>query len=134
MSAVTNFLDTNILVYATTDEAKSVVAQRFMSEPFILSAQALNEFANVARRKLGLPWERIAQIVEDMSETADAVVAVDTDMTRTALRLIQRYNLAFYDAVMLAAALKANCTTFFSEDLQNGLVIDGKLTIANPFL
>ena len=69
-----------------------------------------------------------------MAEAAENVVAVEPEMTRTALRLVQHYNLAFYDAVMVAAALKAECTTYYSEDLQHGLIVDHKLTIQNPFL
>ncbi|MGE7371296.1 PIN domain-containing protein [Neorhizobium sp. NPDC001467] len=133
MPAISNFLDTNILVYSTTSGAKAVVAQRLMNEPFVISTQALNEFANVGRRKLGLMWDQISRIVEDIAETAETVVAVEPDMTRTALRLVRHYNLAFYDAVMLAAALKAGCTNYYSEDLHHGLVIDTKLTIQNPF-
>lgn len=134
MPAVANFLDANILVYATTGGAKAIVAQKLMNEPFVISTQALNEFANVGRRKLGLSWGRITRIVEDMAESAESVIAVEPDMTTTALRLVQHYNLAFYDAVMVAAALKAGCTTYYSEDLQHGLTIDNTLTIQNPFL
>jgi predicted nucleic acid-binding protein len=133
MPAVTDFLDSNILVYAVADDPKSAVAQDLMSGPFILSTQALNEFANVGRRKLGLSWDRVSSFVEDFSIAASAVVPVEPDMTTTALRLVQHYNLAFYDAVMIAAALKADCATVYSEDMQSGLIIDGKLTIINPF-
>lgn len=128
-----NFLDTNILVYSTTVGAKALVAQQLMAEPFVISVQALNEFANIGRRKLGLSWLRIAEIVSDMSISAQAVVAVEQQMTQIALRLVQLYNLSFYDAVMVAAALKAECPCFYSEDLHHGLVVDGKLTVINPF-
>ena len=40
---------------------------------------------------------------------------------------------SFYDSALLASALLADCDTFYSEDLQNGLVIEGSLTIRNPF-
>ncbi|MEB2846923.1 PIN domain-containing protein [Rhizobiales bacterium RZME27] len=133
MPAIANFLDTNVLVYSTTSETKAVVAQKLMSEPFVISAQALNEFANVGRRKLSLSWERITQIVSDLTEAAEVVVSVEPGMTKTALRLVQHYNLAFYDAVMISAALKAKCTIYYSEDLQHGLIIDTTLTIQNPF-
>ena len=41
--------------------------------------------------------------------------------------------LGFYDSALLASALLADCDTFFSEDMQNGLVIEDQLTICNPF-
>ncbi|WP_200943278.1 MULTISPECIES: hypothetical protein [unclassified Rhizobium] len=44
-----------------------------------------------------------------------------------------RFNLSIYDALMIAAALQADCHEIFSEDMQHGLVIDGRLTISNPF-
>lgn len=131
MPAIANFLDTNVLVYSITGGDKAVIAHRLMSEPFVISTQALNEFANVGRRKLGLSWNRITQIVGDLAESAEVVVPVDPDMTNTALALVQRYNLAFYDAVMVAAALKAECRIYYSEDLQHGLIIDNTLTIQN---
>jgi predicted nucleic acid-binding protein len=40
----------------------------------------------------------------------------------------------FYDALIVASALEAGCTTLLSEDIQDGRVIDGRLTIRNPFM
>lgn len=133
MPSVANFLDTNILVYAFSEGSKAEVAQTLMAEPFVLSAQTLNEFANVGRKKLKLSWERIEEAIDALSSVASAVVVLDKQTTKAALKLVRRYNLAFYDALMLTAALKANCSRYFSEDLQHGLLIDGKLTVINPF-
>lgn len=133
MPLVANFLDTNILVYAFSEGSKAEVAQALMAEPFVLSAQTLNEFANVGRKKLKLSWERIEEAIDDLSSVASAIVVLDKQATKAALKLVGRYNLAFYDALMLAAALKANCGRYYSEDLQHGLLIDGKLTVINPF-
>lgn len=51
-----------------------------------------------------------------------------------AMAIAERTGYGFYDAMIVAAALQAECATLFSEDLQNGRVIDGRLTIRNPFL
>ena len=51
----------------------------------------------------------------------------------TALRIIDRYGFRIYDALIIAAALAAGCTTLLSEDMQDGQVIEGKLTVRNPF-
>lgn len=134
MPSVANFLDTNILVYALGEDMKATMAQSLMSEPFVISVQALNEFANVGRKKLNLSLGRIQQVIDDISLMASAVIVLDTRITNGALGLLGRYNLAFYDALMVATALDANCSRYYSEDLQNGLVIDGKLEIINPFL
>jgi predicted nucleic acid-binding protein len=47
--------------------------------------------------------------------------------------VIERYKLATYDAMLIASALVAECDVFWSEDMHDGLVIDGTLTIRNPF-
>lgn len=48
--------------------------------------------------------------------------------------LAARYGFAFYDAVIVASALEAGCTTLMSEDMQDGLVVEARLTVRNPFL
>ncbi len=50
-----------------------------------------------------------------------------------ALDLVERHNFAFYDALMVAAALRADSKVFFSEDMQDGLIVEGRLEIVNPF-
>lgn len=134
MPSIANFLDTNILIYALSDERKAEVAQSLIIEPFVISVQTLNEFANAGRKKLGLSWERIEDAINDISSAASAIMVLDNQITTAGLKLVQRYNLAFYDALMLSAALKANCSRYYSEDLQHGLLVDGRLTVINPFL
>jgi predicted nucleic acid-binding protein len=48
-------------------------------------------------------------------------------------RLARRYTLSHWDALIVAAALTARCDLLYSEDLQDGLVVDGRLTVVNPF-
>jgi predicted nucleic acid-binding protein len=133
MPKVENFLDTNILVYAFSDDPRSEVARVLMAGPFAISTQALNEFANVTRKKLKLPWEQIEDAIDALSQAASSIVFMDPEMTRSALRLADRYNLAFYDSLMVAAALSAGCRNYYSEDLHHGLTIDGMLSVINPF-
>jgi predicted nucleic acid-binding protein len=49
------------------------------------------------------------------------------------LALAERYGLSVYDAMIAASALDAGCDTLWSEGLQDGMVMDGKLRIVNPF-
>jgi predicted nucleic acid-binding protein len=49
------------------------------------------------------------------------------------LQIAQGYGLSFYDAMIVASALRAGCSTLYSEDLQDGQVIEKQLTIRNPF-
>jgi predicted nucleic acid-binding protein len=133
MPPARSFLDTNILVYAFSEGARAEVAQSLLVEPFILSVQALNEFSNVGRKKLGMSWSDIEYAVADLITMSASIVPLDEQITVSALDLAQRYNLAFYDALMVAAACSADCERFYSEDLHAGLVIDARLTVVNPF-
>jgi predicted nucleic acid-binding protein len=131
---VANFLDTNILIYAFSKDPRSAAAQALMSDPFALSAQGLNEFANVTHRKLALPWDRVEEAIDALTKAAELIVPVDAMMTKSALDLARRYRFAFYDALMVSAALKAGCSRFYSEDLHHGLRVDEQLDVVNPFL
>jgi predicted nucleic acid-binding protein len=133
MPTIGNFLDTNILIYAFSNDDKAEIAQDIMREPFVLSVQALNEFINVGRRKLQLPWGRLKDAIADIELLAAKIIPMDVRLTASALAIGERYTLSFYDALMLAAALEAKCSRFYSEDLHHGLVIDGTLEVVNPF-
>ena len=63
----------------------------------------------------------------------EAPLAVTVDTHDDALRLAQRYGFHFHDALVVASALAADCETLYTEDLQDGQVIDDRLTVRNPF-
>jgi len=48
-------------------------------------------------------------------------------------KIAEGYGFSIYDALVVAAAMQAGCGTLYSEDFQDGQVIDGKLRISNPF-
>jgi predicted nucleic acid-binding protein len=127
------FLDSNVLVYAFTDDARAATAQALLDRGCTISVQGLNEFANVARRKLGKSWREIRDDLAAIRTVCPTVIPIDVDTHETALRLAERYGFAMFDALMVATASKAGCTTLWSEDMQDGMLIDGKLRIANPF-
>lgn len=95
--------------------------------------QVLNELASVAHRKLGMSWPDVGDALVAIRILCPTAVPITVDIHDAALRLAARCRYRFYDALMLAAALDANCHTVYSEDLQSGQVIDGRLTIRNPF-
>jgi predicted nucleic acid-binding protein len=127
------FLDSNVLVYAFTDDARAATAQALLDRGCTISIQGLNEFANVARRKLGKSWPEIRDDLAAIRTVCATVVPIDLDTHEAALRLAERHGFAFFDALMAAAALQAGSTTLWSEDMQDGMLIDGELRIANPF-
>lgn len=126
-------LDTNILVYAVSNDERSERVQALLAAPFLVSVQALNEFANVAAKKLAFPISDIRQTVSDFCLLSRGIVPLSQPVHFAALDIAERYRLSFYDALMLAAARDAACPVCFSEDMQDGLDIDG-VRIVNPFV
>lgn len=126
--------DTNIAFYALAQGDKTDIAEQAIAQANFLSAQVLNEYAFASRRKWRRDWAEIASDVELLRKWVQDIRPIDAAANREALRIAERYQLAFFDALMLAVALANNATVFYSEDMQHGFVIDGKLTIINPFL
>ena len=127
------FLDSNVVVYAFSDDPRNAVAEDLLDRGCEISAQVLNESANVARRKLGFSWAEIGEAVEAITTLSRAIHPLDLATHREAARLAERYNFAFYDALIVASALRAGCAVLYSEDLQDGLLAEETLRIENPF-
>ena len=128
------FVDTNVLVYLISSDAnKAARAEQVLAGRVTLSVQVLNELANVARRKAHMAWPVLVQVLADIRQFAD-VRPLTLATHETALTLAARYQLAWYDALIAAAALEAGCDTLLSEDFQHGLVLEKRLTIRNPFV
>ena len=125
--------DSNVLLYLVAiDDPRSGQARELVLQGGTISVQALNEVANVGRRKLNMPWNVLNALLVRLKSYL-TIVSLDVETHETACRLAQRYKLAFYDAAIVAAALLAECDTLWSEDMHDGLVVDGRLTIRNPF-
>ena len=129
------FLDTNIVVYLYSgDEPEKRAAALALIEQnnSVVSTQVLSELANTLSRKFGLSYDVVAQAVAEVRD-ACTVAPVMPDTIAQALALAQKYRYSYYDSLILAAALSAGCKTLATEDMQHGQVIDGALTIRNPF-
>jgi len=127
------FVDTNVLLYLlSNDEAKADRAEALLSGRVVISVQVLNEFLNVSRRKMGLPWPKVEQALADVQRFAD-VRPLTLATHQQGLALAKRYQLNVYDAMIAAAALEAGCTTLASENFSHGQCFDGRLTVRNPF-
>lgn len=61
------------------------------------------------------------------------MVTVDSAVIVEAMRIETRYGFSWWDSLIIAAALRANCDMLYTEDMQHGQVIDGRLTLVNPF-
>jgi len=127
-----DFFDSNVLLYLpSTDVAKSARVTTLLNSGGTISIQVLNEFAAVASRKFGMPIKDVRRALKDIRD-ACAVVAVDIATHELGLEIADRYKFSIYDSMLLAAAQRARCTTFFTEDLHHGQKLGG-LTIRNPF-
>lgn len=126
-------IDTNVAVYALSIDEKADRAIFCLRESAFLSVQVLNEFANVGLRKRGDSWDVIAADLANLRDAVPRILPMDDEANRAAIRIGERYQLSFYDSLMLAVALGGGARTFYSEDMQNGLVIDGTLRIVDPF-
>jgi predicted nucleic acid-binding protein len=128
-----SFFDTNVLLYSVSSDAtKADRVEALMRDGGTISVQVLNEIANVARRKMQYSWERTQELLLELRSLL-SVIPVTLDIHETGIRLAQRYRLAIYDAMVAGAALASGCDTLWSEDMHDGLVIDGRLTLVNPF-
>jgi predicted nucleic acid-binding protein len=128
-----SFFDTNVLLYlAASDPAKANRAEAAVALGGAISVQVLNELANVARRKMRLPWEDTHEFL-DMIRGLLTVHPVTLEVHETGLELAERYGLSTYDALIAAAALHAGCDTLWSEDMQHGMKLGEGLRVVNPF-
>ena len=128
------FLDTNVLICAISqDDRRAPRAEELLAAGGILSVQVLNEFVSVARRKIRMPWKEVREVLEAIRLLCPSPVPITIDTHETALRISEEYGFGIYDALIAAAALEAKCVTLYSEDFQEGQIIDNQLTIRNPF-
>ena len=129
-----SFLDSNIVLYlASEDLLKADRAQELVAEGGTISVQVLNEIANISRRKMGLSWAETRNFLL-MIRGLLKVEPITIEIHDVGISLAERYQLSVYDSMIVSAALSAECDTLLSEDLQNGLLINGRLRVLNPFL
>lgn len=128
------FFDTNVLLYAfDSSDPRQPIADTVLAQGGVISVQSLNEFAHVARRKLQWDWETVQAALAAVRRAAIQVVPLTTALHKHGLDIAAAHRLSIYDAMIVAAALTAGCDTLYSEDLHDGLLIDGRLRVVNPF-
>ena len=135
------FLDTNIFVYAfdasAPAKAKKVahlVRQAADTGQGIVSYQVVQEFFNVAFRRFAQPMS-MAEAEQYLITVFRPLLAVHSSpaLYVEALRIAGKHRLAWYDSLIVAAALEGGCDRLYSEDFQHGRDIEG-LRIENPFV
>ncbi|MGQ5288518.1 PIN domain-containing protein [Pectobacterium actinidiae] len=129
-----NFLDSNVVLYLLSSDAdKADHAEALLKTYPVISVQVLNEVTNVCLRKLQMSWGDIAQFLELVRSFCRVVPLTET-IHDQARRVAEQHRLSFYDACIVAAAVAANCSTLYSEDMNHGQILEDSLTIRNPFV
>jgi len=127
------FFDTNILVYAfAANDPRSARAEVLIAEGGVISVQVLSEFTNVTRRKLEWDWKQVEASLSVIRELLGVARPLTADLHAKAVALARDFKLSFYDALIVAAAMDADCDLLCSEDLQHGQRF-GAVTVENPF-
>lgn len=133
------FIDTNILVYAyDTDEpvkqarAREILKQGIEDETAILSVQVIGEFFTVVTRRIPNPLS-----VEEAEEVLNLlsilpIIDLDFRMVRHAIEIHRQHAISYWDALIVAAAHRAECAQILTEDLNAGQSYVG-VAIVNPF-
>ena len=135
------FLDTNILVYLfdksekqKQDVIKNLIGEHIQKSKIFISVQVINEFISITSKKITFPIlpDKQNKIIELLNELF-LISPLYYKTTLNALKILGRYKLSFWDSLIVSSALENNCNILFTEDMQNGLVLDDNLEIVNPF-
>lgn len=129
------FIDTNILVYCyTVDEP--IKQQKALdivnNQDTFISTQVLTEFSNTLKKKFKLDWQKIMNIISEVNTNFNVFLNKPSTIEQ-ACQIADKYQYSFYDSLIISAALSCNCKTLYSEDMQDGQVIENRITIVNPF-
>jgi predicted nucleic acid-binding protein len=132
------FVDTNVLIYAhdvdagaKNETAKSVLDKLWSERTGVLSVQVLQEFYINVTRKIAtpLPKESARLVVSSYSMWCTETTAAEI---YSAFRIEDELRIGFWDALIVASAVKSGASRILSEDLNDGQRISGVL-IENPF-
>ena len=138
------FIDSNIWVYALLEARNDAVKQQTALEllqnlptsvSILVSVQVINEFHWTLTRKYRLSDDlALDKATNGIVALTSAVLPLEMDTYLEASDIRKRYNLSFWDSLIVASALQAGCTTLYTEDLNHGMIVGKKLHIVNPLL
>ena len=129
------FIDSNVLIYAYSEEEikrEKALGIIKMNES-IISIQVINEFVNVVKKKFNKKNDEILEALEEIEEQLVIWDNYNLHLTKKAINLNDRYKYSYYDCLIIAAALEAECSVLYTEDMHHNHLIEDKLRITNPF-
>lgn len=131
-------VDTNILIYAEISDdpygrhdKSALILEKLSTEPSIIPVQVLGEFLNVCRRKQIVPMDLAAAKVANYAVVFESPVTMSQDLFG-AIEISSTFGLQYFDALIVAVAKRSGAKIILSEDMHDGLEIEG-LKIVNPF-
>lgn len=136
-----SFVDSNLFIYALlegeADPSKKEKAKTFLEElksksQIIVSVQVINEFHWVLKRKYQIEETIIRQKVSNDILGLCDVIPLDMKTYKYAYKIRDRYDVSFWDSLLVASALNNECDILYSEDMQHNLEIEEKLLIRDP--
>lgn len=127
------FIDSNVLVYLIAqDKGKKNKVYSILDRNCIISTQVVNENINACLRKLKLSKDQAYAHGNFLLNNFEIALILKSTIIK-AFWISDRYQVSFWDSLIISSALENNCAILYSEDLQHGQVIEGNLTIINPY-
>ena len=131
------FVDSNIWLYSLIqsddgDRHQQAVDFLIQLESPVINSQVIREICSNLKKKTSIPEVQLCSLIHGWYQDCK-VVHSNASQHLLASRIRNSYSLSYWDSLIVAAALDANCVTLYSEDMQHGQIIDGKMTILNPF-
>jgi predicted nucleic acid-binding protein len=111
-------LDTNVLMFLYNDEfiGKRTIAENLVFSNPIIPAQVVSEFLNVSKRLLQIP--KLDTLIKCNKALRNCIIVpTNQAVLNHAEKLITRYDLQLFDAIIIASAIEASCTILYSEDM-----------------
>jgi predicted nucleic acid-binding protein len=129
------FVDSNVTLYLidNSSNSKKQKAENFLSPDFLISTQVIAENVNVCLKKLKLDKLTTFDFARRLLQHFRTTVTITPEILIKSFDISSKYQVSSWDAIILATALHYECTILYSEDMQDGLIVEGKLKIVNPF-
>ncbi|WP_299847371.1 PIN domain-containing protein [uncultured Paracoccus sp.] len=127
-----DFFDTNVILYLLDDSPRADIAAGLLASTGVVSVQVLNETLVNCIKKAGMSWQQAGDFIAGIRQLCQ-VVDLTAEIHDVGTALGERYGLSVYDAMIVAAALLSGCDRLYTEDMQDGLLVEGRLRLVNPF-
>ncbi len=129
------FIDTNIFIYyqrSDNPQKQSIAKNLLENNNCVASTQVISEISSILTKKYPTLEKEIQLFLQDITEFCETIT-ISKSLIFKALKLHFKYKYSFFDSLIITTALEANCSILYSEDMQNGQIIENSLKIINPF-